>query len=171
MMYSNISKIEVKKINQKLPDLKKLIEEDDSVIDHHIYKKVCISVFDHWLSQDEAANLIFIDEDLDELKRRRQKFKDFIERIYNQTDLYTWRYKRPFRFHIQKPSSLKDVFRKCDFQNLWSISGRRYSFLLPEYSAVYKEEWDWTNIIWYTDRAKIEPLLIQAENVGLHTLE
>ena len=119
----------------------------------------------------QANEQIFIDEDLVELNSRRQKFRDFIEEISNQTDLYSWKYKRHYRFHIQKPKSLKDVLRKCDFDNLWSQSGQRYSFLLPEYSAVYAEEWDWTNILWYTEREKIEPFLASAKKNGLHILE
>ena len=170
-MNSNISEVELKGINRNLPNLKKLIEEDDAFIESGIYKKVFICVFDHWLSNEEADTQIFIDDDLVELKSRRQKFKDFIEEINNKTELFSWRHKRHYRFHIQKPESLKDVLRKCDFDNLWSQSGRRYSFLLPEYSAVYAEEWDWTNIIWYTDREKIEPLLETAKKVGLHILE
>ena len=170
-MNLNISELELKKINQRFPELKKLIEGEDSFIESGIYKKVFISVFDHWLSHEEADNLIYIDEDLEELKSRRQKFKAFIEGVYNQTELYTWRYKRHYRLHIQKPTSLEDIFRQCDFENLWSHSGRRFSFLLPEYSAVYAEEWDWTNIIWYTDKEKIKPLLTEAKKVGLYILE
>ncbi len=170
-MNLNISEIELKRIHRNLPNLKKLIEEDDAFIESGSYKKIFISVFKHWLSNEEADNQIFIDEDLVELKRRRQKFKDFIEEINDKTELYTWKYKRHDRFHIQKPASLKDVLRKCDFNNLWSQSGQRYSFLLPEYAAVYAEEWDWTNIIWYTDREKIEPLLVMAKKVGLYILE
>ena len=158
-MNKNISQIELKRINHNLPNLKKLIEEDDTFIDSGVYKKIFICVFDHWLSNEEADNQIFIDKDLVELKSRRQKFKDFVIEMNSKTQLFSWKYKRHYRFHIQKPESLNDVLRKCDFDNLWSQSGRRYNFLLPEYSAVYNEEWDWTNIIWYTDRKKLNHYL------------
>ncbi len=170
MMNLNISKNELRKINQKLPNVKKLIERDDTFIESGTYKKIFISIFDHWLSFDEADQMC-VDEDLVELKNRREKFRNFIVEINNKTELYSWKYKRHYRFHIQKPVTLKDVLRKCDFDNLWSQSGQRYSFLIPEYSAVYAEEWDWTNIIWFTERKKIEPLLDIAKKVGLHILE
>ena len=170
-MNSNVSEIELKRINQRLPELNKLVEEDDAFMKTGFYKKIFISVFDHWLTREEVKNQIFIDENSEELKSRRQKFKDFIEDTYNKTELYTWRYKRHYRFHIQKPTSIKDIFRKCDFENLWSQSGQRYSFILPEYSAVCAEEWDWTNIIWYTNKEKIEPLLEKAKSIGLYILE
>ncbi len=170
-MNLNISELELKKIKQHLPNLIKLIEEDSTFMVEGIYKKIFISVFDHWLSREEVGNRIFIDGDLEELKSRREKFKDFIKGVNKQTELYTWRYKRHSRFHIQKPASIKDVLRRCDFENLVSNSGNRYSFLLPEYSAVYTEEWDWTNIIWYTDKVDIEPLLKEVERTGLYILE
>ena len=114
-MISNISEVELKRINLNLPNLKRLIEEDDDFIESGIYKKVFICVFDHWLSHEEAAEQIFIDKNLVELNSRRKKFKEFIEEINSKTELFSWRYKRHYRFHIQKPESLKDVLRKCDF--------------------------------------------------------
>lgn len=170
-MNSNISKAELKRIKQNLPNIKKLIEGDEALIESGTYKKVFVSVFDQWLSNEEANKQIFIDEELVELNCRRQKFKDYIEAINSKTEIFSWRYKRQYRLHIQKPKSVKDVLRKCDFDNLWSQSGQRYSFLIPEYSAIYAEEWDWTNIIWYTERKKIEPILEAAKKVGLHILK
>ena len=169
-MNLDISKAELQVIHQQLPDLKKLIEEDDAFLASGTYHRIFISVFDHWLSATDSTNQIFIDDDLEELKGRRKKFRDFIEEVNSLTTIYIWRYKRHRRFHVQKPASLKDVLRKCDFNNLWSQSGRRYGFLLPEFSAIYAEEWDWTNIIWHTDQEKIEPLLNVAQKAGLHLL-
>ena len=87
------------------------------------------------------------------------------------SELYSWRYKRTFSLHIQKPESLEDVLRKCDFNNLWSRRGQSYSFILPEYLVIYAEEWDWTNTIWYQDKENVEPLLETAKKVGLYILE
>lgn len=170
-MISNISDKEFKSIKKSLPDFRKVIEEDESFIDKGIYKKIFISVFDHWLTEDEADKLIFIDDDKNELKKRREKFEKVIEDLYDSTETYFWKYKRKYRFFIQKPLTYDDLLNKCDFNNLWSQSGRRYSLILPEYSAIYNEEWDWTNIIWYTDEMKIKPILEIAEKAGLHILK
>ena len=115
--------------------------------------------------------MIFVDENLDELKARRKKFKLVAEELYKTTDIYFWKNKRNYRMVLKKPMSYKDVLRKCDFDNLWSQSGKRYDFILPEFSAIYSEEWDWTNIIWYTDEEKIVPILNIAENAGLNILK
>ncbi len=102
-MISNISKIELQGIKKSLPDFKKIIEEDEAFIENGIYKKIFTSVFDHWLTSDEAENHIFVDDDLEELNSRRYKFKTVVEKLYSQTDLYLWKYKRHHRVHIQRP--------------------------------------------------------------------
>ena len=169
-MISNISDKELKSIKRSLPDLKKIIEEDVSFLDNGIYKKIYVSVFDHWLTRDEADKLIFVDDDKNELQKRREKFEKLIENLYNSTDIYFWKYKRKSRVFIQKPLTYNDLLKKCDFNNLCSQSGKRYSVILPEYSAIYNEEWDWTNIFWYRDEMKIKPILETVEKAGLHIL-
>ena len=170
-MISNISEIELQGIKKRLPGFKKIIEEDESFIKNGNYKKIFISVFDHWLKSDEADNQIFVDDNIEELNSRREKYKTVVEKLYSLTDLYLWKYKRNYRFHIQKPLTLNDALRKCDFNNLWSQRGRQYSFVLPEFSAIYNEEWDWTNIIWYLDEEKIQPILDIAKSSGLYILK
>jgi hypothetical protein len=123
------------------------------------------------LTRDEADKMIHIDDNIDELKKRRQKFEKVIEDIYKSTKIYLWKYKRNQRIFIKKPLTYKDLERKCDFNNLWSESGRRYSLILPEYAAIYNEEWDWTNIIWYTDEKKLKPILEIVNKAGLHILK
>jgi len=85
--------------------------------------------------------------------------------------MYVPKYKSRNRIFIKKPQNYKDVLRKCDFDNLWSERGRKYSFILPELSAIYSEEWDWTNIIWYREKEKIEPILEIAKKAGLFVLK
>lgn len=170
-MNLKISRIELKSIKQALPELTSILKEDEILINSGTYNKIFISVFDHWLTNDETDKFIFIDGKKEELKSRREKFEIVIKELYTKTDVYTWRYKRNKRVFIQRPQTINDVLRKCDFKNLWSQSGKRYSFILPEFSAIYNEEWDWTNIIWYTDEEKIKPILEIAEKAGLHILK
>lgn len=121
-MISNISKQELTNINTFLPDFKKVIEDDETFIEKGIYKKVFISVFDHWLKEDEVK-YIFVDNNENELIERRRKFRLFIEELFILTDLYSWKYKRHYRFFIKKPNELTDVFRLCDFEGLTSNRG------------------------------------------------
>ena len=170
-MRTNITSAKRKRIDESLPGLKRLIANDEAFLASGVYQKVAVSVFDHWLSETEASELIPVDDDLAEIKNRRATFKAYVKGLNELTDLYSWRYKRHNRFHIQKPSSVDDILRMCDFGNLWSASGRRYGFLMPEFSAVFIEEWDWTNVLWYRDKDAVTPLLELAKRVGLFVLE
>jgi hypothetical protein len=170
-MISNISNIELKTIKKSLPNFKEIIEENKSFLEKGIYKKLFISVFDHWLTEDESDKLIFIDDNIAEIILRRDKFEKVAEELYKTTDIFLWKYTRNYRIYLTKPRTDHDILRKCDFKNLWSQSGRRYSLLLPEFSAIYNEEWDWTNIIWYIDEEKIKPILEIANKVGLNILK
>ena len=168
-MERNISTEELRAIKRALPDFKKLIEYDDDIRANGLYKLVFVSVFDHWLLPDEAE-AIHVDDNLKELYARRVKFKRFIEEVFRSTTLYTYRYKRHDRLHVQKLTTLQSVLHRCRFDRLWSESGRGYSFLLPVYGAIYQEEFDWTNMIWYQDEEQVQPLLAAAEGAGLHLL-
>jgi hypothetical protein len=170
-MISNISATELKAIKKSLPDFRKVLEEEESYIENGIYKKIFISVFDHWLTKEEAEKLIFIDDNKNELNNRRAKFEKVIEELYKSTETYLWKYKRNDRIFIKKPLNYNDLRRKCDLSNLSSQRGKQYSLILPEYSAIYNEEWDWTNIVWYTDEDKLKPLVEIARKNGLNILK
>ena len=43
--------------------------------------------------------------------------------------------------------------------------------ILPEFQAVYQEDWDDTNVLWFVLREKIEPLLRKANDCGLFAIE
>ncbi len=171
VMIVNISDTEFKSIKKKLPDLNKILKEDELYIEKGVYNKIFISVFDHWLTRNEADEMIFIDDDYKELISRREKFQRFVDELFQSTSIYFWKYKRNYRVFIKKPLTNNDLIRKCDFNNLYSQRGRHYSLILPEFSAIYNEEWDWTNILWYKDFEKIKPVLEIAKKVGLYILE
>jgi hypothetical protein len=171
-MTRNISKQELAFIKKAIPNLQKLVESRNEWNPEVEYKMLFISVFDHWLNEDDdAGELIHVDSDLKELNRRRDLFKKMINNLFSKTDLYTYKYKRHFRFFIKKPEALSDIHRLCDFKNLWSARGRSYSFIIPEFSAVYQEEFDWTNILFYKDEETISPILEIANNIGLKILK
>ena len=171
-MTRNISKQELAVIKKATPNLQKLIESQNEWDPNFEYKMLFISVFDHWLNEeDNIDELIHVDADLKELNRRRGMFKNMMNELFNLTDLYTYKYKRHFRFFVKKPETLADIHRVCDFNNLWSARGRSYSFIIPEFSAVYQEEWDWTNILFYKDEETISPILEIVKNLGLKILK
>lgn len=164
----NLSRSEVSNLKKMLPQYKRLLDEDEQIIKKY-YNQVAICIFDHWLERDEI-NLIFT-KDKEEINSRRMKLESFITKLYSLTDVYFWRYKRHYRPHVYKPRSLHDVLKYCNFDDLTEDRGESYNLVLPDFSAVYSESFDWTNRLLYQDRTKISPILELADEVGLYKLE
>ncbi len=158
-----LKKSELNDIKTGLPDLKIQLCNGEE-----FYKYVCVSVFDKWLTEEECEIIFTNDEIL--LLDWRKRFENAIIEIFNLTDIYLWRKKRHNRISYYRPKSLKHLLIKCDISNQTWRNGRRYDILLPEFSAFYSEEWDWTNIIWYKDFEKVKPILDALQKAGLHIL-
>ncbi|MBU2950019.1 hypothetical protein KO493_04835 [Tamlana agarivorans] len=152
-------------INEILPSLQKLIHEKDETD----YQMIFVSVFDHWLTQDEFQPEIHT-EDAKEIKIRREKLQNFVIGLFNLTQTFTSEIKRKNQFFIYQFETKKQLLNKCEIQNQNGESGQRYDIILPEFQAVYSEEWDWTNIIWFRDQEKIKPLIELAKKSGLYIL-
>ncbi|MVN23517.1 hypothetical protein [Mucilaginibacter arboris] len=162
-MTKKLTTIELKQIRTGLPNVKKQLYEE-----REIYDSVCISVFDKWLTQEECDQIYVADPNT--LRDRRTKLENVIKEFFILTNVYLWRHKRHYRITFYKPNSLEHLLKVCDIKHqTWEV-GHRYDLLLPEYSAVYGEEWDWTNVIWYKDFQKIEPLLEIVKRTGLYIL-
>ena len=159
-----ITKNHIKEINEKLPSLQKVIEKENTD-----YKMIFVSVFDHWLTQDEFQPKIHT-EDTEEIKIRRENLQNFIIGLFNVTPTFNWKIKRRNRFFLYPFETIKQILNKCEIQNQHGETGQRYDIILPEFQAVYSEEWDWTNIIWFRDQEKIKPLIELAEKSGLYIL-
>lgn len=160
-----LTKIQTKQVKERLPFLQNLIEGEETD-----YQMIFVSVFDHWLTPDESEPDIHTD-DKAELNQSREKFKNFNAGLYNLTSTYSWKYKRNNRFFIYPFTSLNQLTKKCKIEDQHGESGRRYDLIIPDLGAVYSEEWDWTNIIWFREKEKIMPLIELAKESGLHILE
>jgi hypothetical protein len=103
-------------IKSSLTELNYVLEGDDKVVNSGFYKKIGISVFDHWLKEEEI-NQIYT-EDKEEIKSRQNKFELSIKELFDFTEIYLWKYKRHGRLFIYKPTSLEEILKICDFKNL-----------------------------------------------------
>jgi ABC-type oligopeptide transport system substrate-binding subunit len=84
------------------------------------------------------------------------------------TPTFNWKIKRKNRFFLYHFETIKQILNKCEIQNQHGETGQRYDIILREFQAVYSEEWDWMNIIWFRDQEKIKPLIELAEKSGLY---
>ncbi|KAA9340265.1 hypothetical protein [Adhaeribacter soli] len=163
-MIKRLTANQVKAIELSLPGFKNILEGGEEN-----FKKLAVSVFDHWLTEEECVQIYNTDEK--EIKSRREKFKQVISDLFVETETFIWRYKKRNRIFVYPPNSLNHLQLKCDIDQQTGLSGQRYSILLPEFSAIYSEEWDWTNLIWYKDENKIKPFLEIIQRASLHILK
>lgn len=169
-MPTNISKYQLQGIKRALPHFKRIIEFDEKFLANRFYKHTSISVFDHWLNDEESERLLNIDSNLQELELRRKKFCDSALNLLEHGPIYTWRYKRHYRLHVRQINSHEDLLRICDFENLNSLTGNRYGLLLPKLRMMYFEGFDWTNQIYYHEPEHLNTVLAIFNSHGLYQL-
>lgn len=126
----------------------------EEIIESKIYNTVIFSVFDHWLTEDEAdKNIILYDKNLfskqpKEYNKYRQYEKNFIH-FYN--DLY----QKYLLYAVLQDSNGKALICKFDTKNeclkLVKSSIREeqvFLFLVPELQCVFSTNYDFTHILY-----------------------
>jgi len=162
-MKQKLTSTELKEIYVGLPNVKRQLYED-----RELYNSIFVSVFDKWLPEEECEQIYITDKNI--IADRKKRLEKLLVEFYDLTNVYLWRHKRHYRISFYKVSSVKHLLEVCDIKNQTWKSGHPYDVLLPEYSAIYGEEWDWVNIIWYKDYEKIKPLLDAVKKSGLYIL-
>lgn len=166
----NLTSEEVKTFKRKLPHLNELLVNDETFIEKGIYSKVNVSVFDHWLTAEECIPMIYIDHDRRELELRRNKFESFIKSLSEQSEVYSWRYKRHERIHFNKFENLRAILKKCKFDEMTSDTGDRFGLVFPDLGMLYQEGWDWTSQIYFLTENQTDFLRKEAQQCGLYIL-
>jgi len=155
-----------KAIFAQFPELKKVNE-----VDPHSMSRVAVSVFDHWL-HDESEWHLFDCFSGPERKARDEKFLAHWSAIYDYTNVYTVRSRG--RWSVKSKLVLKRFLDKPFYMQkskiLMHLSPNQF-IVLPEFDCIYAASWDDTNVLFFNDRVKAEPILQLAKNVGLHILE
>ncbi len=163
----NISENEKMVIRSQLPDLEEILYEGES----RFYKRSFVSIFDHWLSREEF-NDIFI-ANPEEIEERRKKFKDLIHHLYSSTPIYITRFRRDRKnsLSINRVKDIETLDKKCKFQLLNEDYGGVFRFLMPEYSLIYTQGFDWTHLIEYSDEEGLKRFKQVVCQFGLYQLE
>lgn len=163
----NISESEKSVIRSKLPDLEDLLYKDEC----SIYERSFVSVFDHWLDGEEFYDIF--EASPEEVKERKEKFKALIHHLYNSTPIYTARFRRNRKnsLSIKKIKDLETLDKKCKFHILNEDFGNVFQFLIPEYSLIYTQYFDWTHLIDYRDERELEQFNQILCQFGLYHLD
>jgi len=67
-----------------------------------------------------------------------------------------------------------EVPNRSQYEAACAYDGDKEDFqciLIPECYAIYYENWEDTNVLWYMDRKDVEPIIELAESCGLHLIE
>ncbi len=160
-----ISKSEIRYLREHLPYLENVLLKDDS----SNYSEVAISIFDHWLSMEEQDQIFISDQT--ETVSRRNKFEEFVRRIFGETSVYSFKLKKKEKLFFKKSSMTNSFIKRSGFAIMTEDGGNCYSLLLPELSAIYLSGYDWTDRLLFTDRSKVENLISIVEPCGLNAIE
>jgi len=142
------------------------------VLDTDEYEKLdewnflAITVFDHWLSRDDAIR--YIDNcTSDEQKHFDCKWEKFNELLASDLSPYLVKYRSLGRVVFKEPKSTGLLVKRLGLIN---ESQPFITLVLPEQRAVYEQYYDNTHLLYFESQDKIEPLLNIIEKSGLYAL-
>lgn len=147
--------------------LKALIEDERP--DH--VQVLSVSVFDHWLSREEACELL---EDVPpfEQKRRDALHADFCKALVTATFAlsFTFRGRKDNRLIFRKFTSETALVNYCTPHGARTLKHRQFQIALPDLDCVFLESWDDTNHIFFTETTAIPLVQRLARENGLYVL-
>lgn len=136
------------------------------------YQQVAISVYDHWLSEEEAY------KELNDVPIEKQKIYDaklhsFVCSLTSSFESYlvkrVGRYKQHVTFRAFTSTSAKNMtLRPLPYL---TSSANRFMFVIPSLKLIYVESWDFTHHAYYLEnQAPIAALKAEAEKAGIYVL-
>lgn len=160
--WNNVDRLRQKELLAQYPDISRVYQGEAS----GVYKRLAISVFDHWLSAEEAARLLVEANHQSYCLIHKSFNLAFAEafgclgfrlrgRFKNKVIFKTFTHQHGLQEYLE-PASFS-VSQSCMLQ-----------VVLPEISAIYFEGFDSTNYLYYRDEAKIAPFLELARKHGLY---
>ncbi len=165
----NLNKHRQRLLAEQFPDVLGL----ESCSGNFGYKRIAISVFDHWLSRSEANELL---NNIDAAEReRRNKIHRFLnEKIISSTSCLTYKIKgrlrkrHPIFKRFANSRSASNYVKPNDN----SISSNYYfRLVLPELEAIYYEGSDDTNYLYYKEEALLADFFEWVEECGLNIIK
>ena len=131
-----------------------------------------ISVFDHWLTEEEASSLL-VNVPTIEQQRRDRLHADFCARIARETEVlsFAFRSRRKDRLVFRSfasGASLSAYFTPYGGRTLGHAA---FQVALPELRCAYFESWDDTNHFYFADTARMARVTEWARQADLHMLK
>ena len=128
-------------------------------------EKVAISVFEEWLGKDNLHKLDCADS-AERVARDERHLAYWLAIRETFPDILAFRPNGNF----QPPEDLAEYTSACRNQQDEG-SDCFQCIVIPSVNAIYYENWDDTNVLWFEDRTEIGDLLGLAQSLGLHLIE
>ena len=163
----NITADEKFTIGSAFPHLTELLYEGESAA----YTRSFVSVFDHWLLDDEVSQIYPTDRV--EIAARQNKFKNLVTHIHKVTPIYTARFRRgrKDKLSIKRVVSERALQNKCKFHLTNELYGDVFKFLIPELSVIYTQYHDWTHMVDFIDSNNVQEFRSLVEHFELNWLK
>lgn len=163
----NLPILRQEELRRQFPWLRDLIE--DKRPDH--VQVISVTVFDHWLSRDEASALL---ENVPpfEQDRRDALHASFCKSLVATTQVlsFVFRGRRDERLVFREFTSKNALERYCTPHGGRTLGHRQFQVALPELHCVFLESWDDTNHFFFTEPTAINHIQQLAEKCGLYVL-
>jgi hypothetical protein len=163
----NLRNSEQLKLCRQFPWLKDLIEDERP--DH--VQVLSVSVFDHWLSRNEACELLE-NVPLSEQQRRDALHAKFCAALVKEASVlsFVFRGRKDDRLVFRKFKSTYDLERYCTPHGGRTLKHRQFHVVLPDLKCVFLESWDDTNHFFFNEPAAVSLIQRLAASSGLYVL-
>lgn len=163
----NSSKQAQKDLSFQFPDILKVYMNEEN----HRYKRISISVFDHWLSEDKAIALLG-NVNHEAQQRRDDLLYSFNKTLFDKTLCFTYRLKG----HNKIQPVFKGFIDKNAAYSYMTPNGEvaskfLYKLVLPQLEALYFEGWDNTCHLYFKDEKSLGNLSEWVKESGLYILD
>lgn len=163
---SRLTDQEVQQIQQQFPAIRDILEKNSD----GGMQKIALSIHDHWL-RDAAEWPRLVCTDPQARHQRDQKLEAHWVSLFDLTPIYTprWRGRWPNKARL----TLKRYTSRDGFLQQSRVNPSRAPtqfIILPELGCIYTAGWDDTNVLYFQDRDKAQPVFRLAAAAGLHVL-
>jgi len=163
----NVSRNRQQELQSIYPWLHSVHEKEDTDV-----QMLFVSVFDHWLTREEACDLL---ERVppNEQSRRDVLHANFCARVVRETETLYFIFRRRHQnlLVFRRFTSNAPLLAYCTPHGGRTLGHRQFHVALPELRCAFYEHWDDTNIFYFTDSIGMQRIAEWASDCGLHILK
>ena len=167
--FQNFDKRKQHYFNEMFPDIEKVVavEETDA------YTYMAISVFDHWLGEEDSIKFLS-DISKKEQENRDHKFYLFSKKLLENTEVinFTFKGRRVKSRPVFREFSSKEIKEQYLLKVPHNVcSNEFFQVALPQLEALYLESWDDTNVLYLRNTQHADVIESWANECGLYRLD